>query len=62
MLKTAFAMIDELDNRVRNMEYINSQEFICDLLRTVDYSKDEIDENKRILIPQHYSLTLFISA
>lgn len=32
-------MIDELDNRVRNMEYINSQEFICDLLRTVDYSK-----------------------
>ena len=59
-------MIDELDNRVRNMEYINSQEFICDLLRTVDYSKDEIDENKRImyatLIPQHYSLTLFISA
>ena len=41
-------MIDELDNRVRNMEYINSQEFICDLLRTVDYSKDEIDENKRI--------------
>ena len=49
VLKTAFAMIDELDNRVRNMEYIKSQEFIYDLLRTVDYSKDEIDENKRIM-------------
>ena len=47
VLKKAFAMIDELDNRVRNMEYINSQEFICDLLRTVDCSKDEIDKNKR---------------
>ena len=46
-------MIDELDNRVRNMEYINSQEFICDLLRTVDYSKDEIDENKRIMYAKY---------
>ena len=53
MLKTAFEMIDELDNRVRNMEYINSQEFICDLLRTVDYSKDEIDENKRIMYAKY---------
>ena len=53
VLKTAFAMIDELDNRVRNMEYINSQEFICDLLRTVDYSKDEIDENKRIMYAKY---------
>lgn len=53
VLKKAFAMIDELDNRVRNMEYINSQEFICDLLRTVDYSKDEIDENKRIMYAKY---------
>lgn len=53
VLKKAFAMIDELDNRVRNMEYINSQEFIWDLLRTVDYSKDEIDENKRIMYAKY---------
>lgn len=49
-------MIDELDNRVRNMEYINSQEFICDLLRTVDYSKDEIDENKRIMYAKYLTI------
>jgi len=47
VLKKAFTMIGELDNRVRNMEYIKSQEFICDLLRTIDYSRDEIDEDKR---------------
>lgn len=46
-------MIDGLDNRVHSMEYINSQEFICDLLRTVDYSKDEIDENKRIMYAKY---------
>ncbi len=53
VLKKAFDMIEELDNRVRNVEYMNSQEFICDLLRTVDYSKNEIDENKRIMYAKY---------
>lgn len=53
VLKKAFTMIEELDNRVRNVEYMNSQEFICDLLRTVDYSKNEIDENKRIMYAKY---------
>lgn len=47
VLKKAFTKIDELDKKVRNVEYINSLEFVSDLLRTVDYSKDEIDEYKR---------------
>ena len=28
-------MIDELDNRVRNMEYINSQEFIDNITQMI---------------------------
>ena len=38
-LNKFFAMIERLDERVRNIEYMNSQECICDLLRTVDYAK-----------------------
>ena len=55
VLKKAFTMIEELDNRVRNVEYMNSQEFICDLLRTVDYSKNEIDLSSILPLPCHPS-------
>ena len=29
-------MLKELDERVKNLEYINSTEFVCDILQTVD--------------------------
>ena len=47
------AMIGKLDERVRNIEYMNSQECVCDLLRTVDHVKDEIDEEKRIMYAKY---------
>ena len=46
-------MIGKLDERVRNIEYMNSQECVCDLLRTVDHVKDEIDEEKRIMYAKY---------
>lgn len=52
-LNKFFAMIERLDERVRNIEYMNSQECICDLLRTVDYAKDELDEEKRIIYAKY---------
>lgn len=46
-------MLKELDERVKNLEYINSTEFVCDILQTVDCAKNEIDENKRIMYAKY---------
>ena len=40
-------MIENLDERVKNLEYMNSPEIICDLLQTIDRAKDEQDEYRR---------------
>lgn len=40
-------MIDNLDERVKNLEYMNSQDFICDLLLTLDRAKDEQNDYRR---------------
>lgn len=40
-------MIDNLDERVKNLEYMNSQELICDLLQTLDRAKDEQNDYRR---------------
>lgn len=46
-------MIQELDDRVKNLEYMNSQGFVYDLLQTVDYAKDEQDEYRRSMFARY---------
>ena len=47
VLNRFLRMIEKLEERVKNLEYMNSQEFICDLLQTLDRVKDEQDEYRR---------------
>ena len=47
VLNRFFRMIKELDNRVKDLEYMNSHNFTYDLLQTVNYAKDEQDEFRR---------------
>lgn len=47
VLNKFFVMLEELDDRVKNLEYMKSQDFVYDLIQTVDYSKDEQDEYRR---------------
>ena len=47
VLNRFLRMIQELDERVKNLEYLNSQDFVYDLLQTVDHAKDEQDEYRR---------------
>lgn len=46
-------MIEELDVRVKDLEYMNSQEFIYDLLQTADRAKDEQDEYRRFMYAKY---------
>lgn len=47
VLNKFFGMIESLDDRVKDLEYMKSQDFVYDLLQTVDYAKDEQDEYRR---------------
>ena len=40
-------MIEKLDERVKNLEYMNSQDLIYDLLQTLDRAQNEQDEYRR---------------
>lgn len=53
VLNRFFGMIDELDERVKNLEYLNSQDFVYDLLQTVDHAKDEQDEYRRNMFARY---------
>lgn len=53
VLNRFFEMIKRLDNRVKNLEYMNSQDFIYDLLQTVDRAKDEQDDYRRIMYAKY---------
>lgn len=53
VLNRFFEMIDKLDERVRNIEYIKSQDCICDILLTIDRAKDELDEDRRTMYAKY---------
>lgn len=53
VLNRFLKMIEELDSRIKNLEYMNSQDFIYDLLQTIDRAKDEQDENRRIMYAKY---------
>ena len=53
VLNRFLSMIEELDNRVKDLEYMNSQDFIYDLLQTVDRAKDEQDEYRRFMYAKY---------
>lgn len=47
VLNRFFNKIIILEKRVRNLEYMNSEEFLYDLLQTMNYAQNEQDENRR---------------
>lgn len=47
VLNRFLTMIEKLDERVKNLEYMNSQDIVFDLLQTLDRAKDEQDEYRR---------------
>ncbi len=47
VLNKFLTMIEKLDERVKNLEYMNSQDIIYDLLQTLDRAKDELNEYRR---------------
>jgi len=47
VLNRFLTMIEKLDERVKNLEYMNSQDIIFDLLQTLDRAKDEQDDYRR---------------
>lgn len=53
VLNRFLGMIQELDNRLKDLEYMNSQEFVYDLLQTVDHAKDEQDEYRRNMFARY---------
>lgn len=53
VLNKYLGMIEELDERVKNLEYMNSQDFVYDLLQTVDHAKDEQDEYRRNMFAKY---------
>jgi hypothetical protein len=53
VLNKFFGMIQELDDRVKNLEYMNSQDFVYDLIQTIDYAKDEQDEYRRNMFAKY---------
>ena len=53
VLNRFLSMVEELDNRVKDLEYMNSQDFIYDLLQTVDRAKDEQDEYRRVMYAKY---------
>lgn len=53
VLNRFWGMIEELDERVKNLEYMNSQDFVYDLLQTIDHAKDEQDEYRRNMFAKY---------
>lgn len=53
VLNRFFRMIQELDDRVKNLEYLNSQDFVYDLLQTIDHAKDEQDVYRRNMFAKY---------
>ena len=53
VLNKFFVMIEKLDDRVKNLEYMNSQDFVYDLIQTIDHAKDEQDEYRRNMFAQY---------
>ena len=53
VLNRFFGMIQELDDRVKNLEYMNSQDLVYDLLQTIDHAKDEQDEYRRNMFAKY---------
>lgn len=53
VLNRFLSMIEELDNRVKDLEYMKSQDFIYDLLQTADRAKDEQDEYRRVMYAKY---------
>lgn len=47
VLNRFLTMIEKLDERVKNLEYMNSQDLIYDLLQTLDRAQNEQDEYRR---------------
>lgn len=47
VLNRFLTMIEKLDERVKNLEYMDSQDLIYDLLQTLDRAKDEQDDYRR---------------
>lgn len=46
-------MVNNLDERVKNLEYMNGQDFAFDIIHTIDQSKDEIDEDRRSMYARY---------
>ena len=53
VLNRFLGMIQELDDRVKNLEYMNSQDLVYDLLQTIDLAKDEQDEYRRNMFAKY---------
>lgn len=53
VLNKFFVRLEELDDRVKNLEYMNSQDFVYDFLQTVDHAKDEQDEYRRNMFAKY---------
>ena len=53
VLNRFLGMIQELDDRVKNLEYMNSQDLVYDLLQTIDHAKDEQDEYRRNMFAKY---------
>jgi len=53
VLNKFFVMLEELDDRVKNLEYMKSQDFVYDLLQTIDHAKDEQDEYRRNMFAKY---------
>ena len=53
VLNRFLGMIQELDDRVKNLEYMNSQDLVYDLLQTIDQAKDEQDEYRRNMFAKY---------
>lgn len=53
VLNRFLGMIQELDDRVKNLEYMNSQDIVYDLLQTIDHAKDEQDDYRRHMFAKY---------
>lgn len=53
VLNRFLGMIEELDNRVKDLEYMSSSNFIYDVLQTSNYAKDEQDEYRRKMLAKY---------
>ena len=52
-LNRFFGMIEKLDDRVKNLEYLHSRDFVYDLLQTMEHAKGEQDEYRRNMFAKY---------